>query len=154
MSDKQNDHYEETKKEGSEERPYCTCGKDANMELNDTEYQCKTCCKPSYVNWRFKHRKGTKYNLNNDFQKIPKEEFGISDWSAGYQEGLIAGRRDIGFEIEQWAIRGTEIIEKALDRGDIAQYNFKIEGDYMNYYDTVGYRKALNNLIMYMKEIL
>lgn len=29
-------------------------------------------------------------STNEDFQKIPKEQF-ISDWSAGYQEGLIAG---------------------------------------------------------------
>ena len=48
-----------------------------------------------------------KYNPDNDFQKIPKEEFdsGISDWSAGYQAGLIKGR-------EQSDDRWMEMIDK------------------------------------------
>ena len=33
------------------EKGYCTCGKDANMGSNDTNYQCFTCCKPNYATW-------------------------------------------------------------------------------------------------------
>jgi len=52
---------------------------------------------------------------NNDFQKIPKEEF-ISDWSEGYQVGLIKGREQMKDKYEQ-AITDA-IVKGGMENGD------------------------------------
>jgi len=138
MSNKQNDHYEETKKEAEEEKPYCTCGKDANMGNDDKSYHCFSCCKPNYANWwasemnkepshinpncqdssRCEPHGETgevKYNPDNDFQKIPKEEF-ISDYAHGFQEGMIAERNNFKLKLDK-AITDS-VVKGGMVNGD------------------------------------
>jgi len=53
------------------EKPYCTCGKDANMGMKDgKEYKCFHCGKPNYANW-----------WASEMNKTSKEEVSWQKWT-------------------------------------------------------------------------
>lgn len=89
----------------------------------------------------------------NDY-KLGDEIAGIEDLdgaSVGWQLGFIAGIGREKNRIREWCDLGKKQIELALDSGDIAQFNYFIDGELFTYYDTIGYRKALRHLTKYLK---